>query len=175
MVQIVLMGLGAAAAAALLFASVASGSVLALPLFYLAPLPILIVGLGWSHWAALIAAAAAAVVLAVEGALVSLAFLIGIALPGWSLSYLALLARPLPEGPEWYPVGRLVLWAALISASVVGAALLGMGADAEGLRAMLHEVIEALIAGVARGGEKPEDMARLVDFLVAVTPAAAGA
>ena len=60
MMQIVLVGIGAGAAAALLFASVASGSMLATLLFYLAPLPILIAALGWSHWAALIAAAVAA-------------------------------------------------------------------------------------------------------------------
>ena len=49
MMQIVLVGIGAGAAAALLFASVASGSILATLLFYLAPLPILIAALGWSH------------------------------------------------------------------------------------------------------------------------------
>ena len=56
MVQLILIGIGAGAATALLFASVASGSPLSVPLFYLAPLPILIAALGWSHWAALIAA-----------------------------------------------------------------------------------------------------------------------
>src|SRR5947209_5276998 len=118
MIQIVLMGLGAGTAAALLFASVASGSVVAMPLFYLAPLPILIVALGWSHWAALIAAVTAAAWLAVEGVIVLIVFLLGIGLPAWWLGFLTLLARPAPtpEGHEWYPVGRLVLWAACISA-----------------------------------------------------------
>ncbi len=59
MVQVVLIGVGAGAATALLFASVASGSALSVPLFYLAPLPILIAAMGWSHWAALIAAVVA--------------------------------------------------------------------------------------------------------------------
>ena len=56
MVQLILIGISAGAATALLFASVASGSPLSVLLFYLAPLPILIAALGWSHWAALIAA-----------------------------------------------------------------------------------------------------------------------
>src|SRR6202521_312972 len=60
MTQIVLIGLGAGAAAALLFASVASGVILSVFLFYLAPLPILIAALGWSHWAGLVAAVTAA-------------------------------------------------------------------------------------------------------------------
>jgi hypothetical protein len=59
MMQIVLVGLGAGAAAALLLASVVSGSIAAIFLFYLAPLPILIAALGWNHIAGLIAAAVA--------------------------------------------------------------------------------------------------------------------
>jgi len=175
MVQIVLMGLGAGAAAALLFASVASGSVLALSLFYLAPLPILIVGLGWSHWAALIAGAAAAAVLAIQGTLVSLAFLIGVALPAWWLAYLALLARRLPEGQEWYPVGRLVLWAAVISALIVGVALISIAGDAASLRATLHDAFQSLLAGFLGEVERPENAAALVDLMVMIVPAAAGA
>src|SRR5262249_27512107 len=62
MMQIILVGLGAGAAAALLFASVVSGSIAAIFLFYLAPLPILIAALGWSHVAGLIAAASATAV-----------------------------------------------------------------------------------------------------------------
>ena len=51
MMQVFLIGIGAGAATALLFASVASGSPLSVLLFYLAPLPILMAALGWSHWA----------------------------------------------------------------------------------------------------------------------------
>jgi hypothetical protein len=48
-----LIALGAGAASALLFASIASGSLLAILLFYLAPLPILIAALSWTHWTGL--------------------------------------------------------------------------------------------------------------------------
>ena len=65
MIQIVLVGLGAGAAAALLFASVVSGSLAAVFLFYLAPLPIMIAALGWSHMAGLIAAASATALVAI--------------------------------------------------------------------------------------------------------------
>ena len=95
MMQLFLIGIGAGAATALLFASVASGSLFSVLLFYLAPLPILIAALGWSHWAALIAAVFASVGLAaVFGPFFFVAFLIGIGLPAWWLGYLALLARP---------------------------------------------------------------------------------
>src|SRR5215813_7206347 len=100
-----LVGLGAGACSALLFASMLSKSIIAIVLFYLAPLPILIVALGWSHWAGLLAA------LAIDS-FYFLAFLISIGLPAWWLGYLALLARPVGtqgdiDAIEWYPPGRL--------------------------------------------------------------------
>ena len=82
MVQIGLVGIAAGAAAALLFASVTSGVWLSIPLFYLAPLPIMIAGLGWSHWSALVAAVAASAALGVAfGGLFFLAFIAGAGLP----------------------------------------------------------------------------------------------
>ena len=127
MMQIAIIGIGAGAAAALLFASVTSGSWLSIPLFYLAPLPIMIAGLGWSHWAALTAALAGALGLgAVFGTVFLLAFPAGAGVPAWWLGYLAMLARPVrgqqrhwPAMPplEWYPPGRLVVWAAVLAAS----------------------------------------------------------
>src|SRR5262249_37881726 len=79
----------------------------------LAPLPILIAALGWSHVAGLIAAASAtAVVVALSGV-----FFIAvpvIAFGAWWLGYLALLARPATNAggaaPDWCPAARLVLW-----------------------------------------------------------------
>ena len=119
MMQVFLIGLSAGTATALLFASVASGSPLSVVLFYLAPLPILIAALGWSHWAALVAAIVASASLAsVFGSFFFISFLLGVGLPAWWLGYLALLARPAvtPGALEWYPAGHLVFWAAIISA-----------------------------------------------------------
>src|SRR5437867_2811559 len=126
MIQILLIGIGVGAAAALLFVSLLSGSLLSIFLFYLSPLPILIAALGWSHWAALLAAFFAAAGLAlIFGFFFFLAFLIGVGLPAWWLGYLALLARRNTggEGLDWYPPGNLVVWAALIGAFVVVATL----------------------------------------------------
>jgi hypothetical protein len=176
MTQIVLIGLGAGAAAALLFASVVSGSTVAMLLLVLAPLPVLIVALGWSHWAGLIAAATAAACLAVLGVDVPAVFLLGVGLPAWWLGYLTLLARPAatPNEREWYPVGRLVLWAACINALIVGAALLSSGTDLASLRSAMHAVLDSRLDDVI--GEQlddPADAGRLVDLVVMFVPAAA--
>jgi hypothetical protein len=183
MMQLYLIGLSAGFATALLYASVASGSLLSVLLFYLAPLPILIAALGWSHWAALIAAVVAAASLAaVFGAFFFVAFLFGVGLPAWWLGYLALLARPAataPGGLEWYPVGHLVLWAAIISGLIVTAVMLNFGTDEESFRAALRKGFERMFNPMERPASAPAssasrpDLSRLIDLLIVALPPAA--
>src|SRR5215467_5093507 len=100
MVQIVAIGIAAGAAAALVFASLVSGSSLSLLLASITPtlLPILIAALGWSHVAGLIGAFVAAVAAAVALTDVRfVTFLVTVGLPAWWLGYLALLGRPSRE------------------------------------------------------------------------------
>jgi len=177
MTQSILIGISAGAATALLFASVASGSLISVLLFYLAPLPILIAALGWSHWAALVAAMFASAALAtIFGPFLLLAFLFGIGLPAWWLGYLALLARPTgpaPENIEWYPIGNLVVWCAIAGAAVVIAALINFGAGEEGFRSALRTGIERMLKLQAPSKTPAPDVNRLVDFLVLALPPAA--
>ncbi len=182
MMQLILIGIGAGVATALLFASVASGALLSIFLFYLAPLPILIAALGWSHWAALIAAFSAAAGLAsVLSPFFFITFLVGIGLPAWWLGYLALLARPAPGATgqvEWYPVGRIVVWAAILGAAVVIAAIPNFGFDEESFRSGLRNVFERMLRAQTRGSADGPlsvpgvDAEKLVNFLVAVIPLA---
>jgi hypothetical protein len=177
MMQIVLIGLGAGTASALLFASVASGATASTLLLLLAPLPILIVALGWSHWAGLIAAATGAACLAVVGVEFLAAFLFGVGLPAWWLGYLTMLSRPAPSPGEreWYPIGRLVVWAAGIYALMVGALLLSFGTNLASLQSALHTVLDTRLDDVVGEQLDPDDAARLVDMLVMFVPAAAAA
>jgi hypothetical protein len=180
MMQIALIGVAAGAASALLFASVASGALLAIPLFYLAPLPILIAAVGWSHLAGLIAAFVAAISLAAAlGGFFFLSFLIGIGLPAWWLAYLALLARPAgptPDDLEWYPIGRILLWAAVLAALVVTFGILAIGTDAESFRSGLRGAIERLFEVQAdppkRRTFKLPGLGEMdaVEFMVLITP-----
>lgn len=181
MMQILLIGLGAGAASALLFASVASGSVLSIVLFYLAPLPIMIAALGWSHWSALVAAFAAAAGLSlVFGAFFIVAFLVGVGLPAWWLGYLSLLARPVsdrPDAMEWYPPGRLVVWAAIVSALTVIAAIPTFGFDEETFRAGLRASFERVLTAQSQADLPTEirgvDRKKVVDILATIIPLAA--
>jgi len=189
--QIAFIGIGAGAAAALLFASMSSGSWLSVALFYLAPLPIMIAGIGWSHWAALIAALSGALALgAAFSSVFFLAFLTSAGLPAWWLSYLAMLARPAVAGSvaappgtslEWYPPGRLLLWAALLAAGMVVIAIPALGLTAETFHAALSEKLTDLlrtqtgtIAGAPLTLPGVSDPAQLIDFLAnAIPPTAA--
>jgi hypothetical protein len=183
MVQLFLIGVSAGAATALLFASVASGSPLSVLLFYLASLPILIAAMGWSHWAALIAAVVASASLAAAfGSFFFITFLLGIGLPAWWLGYLALLARPgaTPDQLEWYPVGHLVFWAAIIGGAIVIAAMLTLGSDLDTFRATLRDGLNRMIEvgdRTAPGPGSPSPRAagpsRLIEFLVVALPPAA--
>lgn len=186
MMQFVVIGISAGVAAALLFASATSGAWLSIPLFYLAPLPIMIAGLGWGHLAALTAAITGAIALGlVFGAMFLLAFLTSAGVPAWWLSYLGMLARPVGGNGreptlEWYPIGRLVMWAAILAALVVIFAIPNFGTDAESFRTGLRDALSTMFraqsgtpldAPLSMPGVSKID--RLIDFLVNVIPPAA--
>jgi hypothetical protein len=178
-----LVGLAAGLCSALLFASLVSGSALSLLLVCLVPLPIMIAGMGWSHWAGLVAVATAAIVL---GVAIDPYFLVGfplsVGLPAWWLGYLALLARPAgPNGEfEWYPVGRLVLWTAFLSALVTSIGLAQFGSSEATIQQTLRTAFEHMLRlQLAIPSDAPlvvpgiDDPKRLIDTLVVVLPPAA--
>src|SRR6267378_1174035 len=130
MTQIALIGVGAGAAAALLFGSVTSGVGFSVILFYLAPL-----------------------------------------------------GRPVANGGaphmEWYPPGRLVLWAAILGAAVVAGALAMFGGDEatirHGLKGALDQVLRLQTGSAADAPLRVpgiEDADRVVEMLVSVLPPA---
>jgi hypothetical protein len=185
MMQIGLIALGAGTASALLFASVATGSLLSVLLFYLAPLPILIAVLGWIHWAGLIAALGGALALtAVFGGVFFFGFLASAGLPAWWLGYLAMLARPATisgngQTPtiEWYPPGRLVVWAAMLGALIVIIAIPNFGTNAEsfhaGLQSTLVQLLHLESTQTGNQAATVDTSGHVVDFLVAAIPPAA--
>jgi hypothetical protein len=190
MLWIALIGLGAGITSALLFAAVATGQTFAVALFYLTPLPIVIAGIGWSHLAGAIAALAAASAVGVFfGFWFVFAFLVAIGIPAYLLSYLAMLARPAHNAPgsspggghlEWYPVGRLVLAAALIAAAATAVSIAAFGFDVEsyrnGLKAAFERVLRAQLgtpAGQPLELPGTKDTQAALTLLVILMPPAA--
>lgn len=172
----VLIALAAGGAAALMFASIASGALMSIVLFYLAPLPLMVAGLGWGPLAALIGAIAGCIGIgATFGLSYIAAFGLGIGLPAWWLSRLALLGRPVEEAAapavEWYPVGRLVLWTAAFAALTTVGALVTLGGDEAAITAALKRGLMRVM-GLADTADVGADTERVLDALVAAAPAA---
>jgi len=141
-----------------------SGAGLAVMLSILAPLPIMIAAMGWSHWAGLLAAVVAAAMLgAVSGLFAFVTFLATAGLPAWWLGYLALLGRPVANGGathmEWYPPGRLVLWAAVLGGAVASWTLVGLGGDEATVRSSLRSALEGVLR--LQSGLSPDEPLRL--------------
>jgi hypothetical protein len=184
MIQLLLVAVGAGAAAALLFTSVATGSLLAILLFNLAALPILIAAMGWGHLAGLLGALLAAIGLGLTfGFFFFVAFLFGLGLPAWWLGYLALLGRPIASngssgGTEWYPIGRLVLWAAMIGAVVTVIGVLSVATEKEAFQSEIRTAVERAIRATPSRMQLPAeaDIKRGIGidlFIAAVPPSAA--
>lgn len=172
-------GVIAGLASALLIGVVVQATPLALALYLLAPLPILIVAMGWSHRTGLVAAAAGTLALAVASSpLRGLAFLVSTALPAWWLGYLALLGREAAPGRmEWYPTGRLLAWVAVTAAvALVVVVMLSSGDHAayqDRVRRLARAMLQLQIQEApARGaGLEEDDLARIAERVAGLAPA----
>ena len=181
MLTMILIALAAGLTSATMFASLASGAVLSLALFYLAPLPLMVVALGWGSRTGLIAGVAATIGLgALFGPKYMLAYAVMVALPALWLGHLALLARAPdehytpPSALDWYPVGRLLIWTAGFAALTTAGALLTLGTDVDTITAVMRQSLTHLSdtanqSGVANG-TTPDP---IIEALVSIAPGAA--
>jgi hypothetical protein len=180
MIAIILIALAAGCASALMFASIISGALISLLLFYLAPLPLMVSALGWGPIAATIGGITAAFGLgAIFGLPYCIAFALTVALPAWWLGHLALLGRPIPNsgngaapaapGMEWYPVGRILLWIAGFATLTTIAAMLTLGTDAETITGALRRGLMRILGQREASG----DTERWVAALAVIAPPAA--
>ncbi|MDI4664385.1 DUF2232 domain-containing protein [Xanthobacter autotrophicus] len=170
MALLILIGLAAGSASALLAAGVAAGALLAVPLFYLSPLPVMIAGIAFSPLAAAIAVATGGAGLWVAfGGTFLITYLVALGGPALGLSYAAMLARPDPAGRDglvWFPVGGLVLLAAGFAAVSVAVALFAMAQDYDAYRSAVTVAFQTLVESqglpAGAGGRDPGAMGILI-------------
>ncbi len=183
-----LIGLLAGVAAAVVFVSATTGPLpMRVILFLLTPLPLFLSGFGWGWVTTLIAGIVGMLVMAaLTTPAIGAIFAISQAIPSTILIYLVTLNRPAAgPGPdvdpvtrtEWYPVGRIVVWAAGISATMSIAALLLIGPDMETLRGevrnLIDVVLKAQLEAMNSGTTMSEaDLVRLTDLGIYLLPAA---
>jgi hypothetical protein len=157
MMQRIGIAIGAGLAAALLFAVMVKGTLLAMMLAYLAPLPIVIAALGWGlDMGAVAAGIASVVVAALVEPLSGGVFAASIALPAWLLSFAAVWPRErfYPRAAAaigektWFPVGWIVAIAALIGglvgAGVLASVILVYGGYSKGVESLAAQLIPDL-------------------------------
>jgi hypothetical protein len=184
MIAIVLIAIVAGSASALMFASIISGALISLLLFYLAPLPLMVAALGWGPLSATIGGIVAATGLgAIFGLPYGIAFAVTVALPAWWLGHLALLGRSIDNGAsgngarsvapdlEWYPVGRILLWITGFAALSTMAALLTVGTDATSITGALKRGLLRILG--PREAASTGESEQWIDALVTIAPAAA--
>ena len=167
-------GAGCGAVSALLFAVIATSSPLAFPLYLVAPLPILIATLGFTHHAGLTAALVASLLTSlVFSPLAGFVHAISIGFPSWFLGYLALLARPSedPTKSEWYPLGRLLMWNVAIAVVLTFVGALMLGSDYASFVSSFEELIGEMIAlepalfGHLATGDQSSTIASIANFM----------
>lgn len=183
-----LIGVLAGIAAAVVFVSATTGPLpMRVILFLLTPLPLFLAGFGWGWGTTLAAGIVGTLAMALMASpAVGAVFAISQAIPSTILIYLVTLNRPAAApgadvdpatGIEWYPVGRIVIWAAGISGLMALAAVMMIGPDLETLRAEIRKLIdvvlkaqfEAMNSGTAMS---EQDLDRLADIGIYLLPAA---
>lgn len=186
MITSLLIAGAAGCAAALMFASIISGALVSLLLFYLSPLPLMVAAMGWGPTSAAIGGTVAGAGLgSIFGIPYGAAFVLTVALPAWWLGHLALLGRPLAaptshandpapaaQPPiEWYPLGRILLWIAGFAALTTIGALLTLGTDGPTISGALQRGLLRIID--VQNAAELDRAKEVVDALVTIAPAAA--
>ena len=147
-----LMAIAAGIISAVVFASATTGPLpLRFVLFFLTPLPLYLAGLGLGPQAAAVSAIVATLtILALTNPVAALVFVVSTGLPAVLTTRFALLGRE-REGAdtakdmEWYPIGRIVMAAALFAGVFASLGLLVMGGDTAALTKAMHDAVEAFV------------------------------
>jgi len=164
MPQHIPVGLAAGLATALLFASASAGGMTGrFILFFLAPLPSYLAGLGWGAVAASLAAITSAIATSLLlGVKTGIVFFVSQGIPLVILCRLVLLNRTVqPQADEtggfgaplveWYPLGRVLAVAAAIASVLSVVSLLLLGGNVDELRSMMRKLVDDVLTGELPG------------------------
>ncbi len=177
--QSIFLGLAAGFISAIVFASATAGPMLSrMILFLLTPFSLYLAGLGLGFGPLLIGSAVAtAIILFLSNPLTALVYAASEALPAIVLTRLTLTAREEDGKLHWYPLGRIIIGAALISGALSFVYLAIQGADTEALTKAIRPEIENFaksLASVPGGTEAlgETQIGELTSIVVASLPGA---
>lgn len=165
-------GVAAGLAAALLSVGSAVQTSLSFILFLIAPLPVMVAGLGWGPGAALGAVATAALaVSSFASPLAGLAITATITLPAAIMAHFASLAQSSDDGRlAWFPLSGVLFRAALaIAAAFVIAGVAG-GYSSDFIKTFATELINQIAAGNPQAGITDEVKAQFASTFATLVP-----
>jgi len=164
-------------------------------LVYLAPLPCFIAGFGWRLNASLTATLAGTFFLAaLSGPSAGFGFLLSIGIPTLILTHLAYLSRESAalssdgaldrevddQSPsaelQWYPVGNLLFWSAIMAGLLAIAVIFSLGADIDSYRATVKELFEKTflkqLESLSGKEITPSDASSISEIAISILPGA---
>jgi hypothetical protein len=171
-VVLMAIAIGAGALSAILFASLLTGSLGAFVLAYLAPLPLLAIGLSLGPGGAVIAGATASIVLALVGGVVfAVVFALANAGPVMFVARQAALNRIDGQGGvEWYPVGTILAWLGGMAACAVAAIGVLIASGPDGFEGYANGVIAPTIAQLGATGLSADQLKTAAHAVAQVFP-----
>lgn len=146
--NVFLLAIAAGIVSAVVFASATTGAmVLRVVLFLLTPLSLYLAGLGLGVIPGAIAAiTATTTVMLITNPLTAEIYAISTAIPAFVCTRFTLMSRGPEDQREWYPIGRIVVFAALFAGLFAMLALIMMGGgDIETLTKMLRGAVQAFV------------------------------
>ncbi|MET1046805.1 MAG: DUF2232 domain-containing protein [Hyphomicrobium sp.] len=145
--NVFILALAAGLISAVVFASATTGAfLLRIVLFLLTPLSLYLTGLGLGPIAAAIAAITATTcVLLIANPLAAEVYAVSTALPAVVCTRLALLSRDVDGERHWYPIGRIIVVAAIFAGIFTMLALMLMGGDIDTLTKLMRTVVESFV------------------------------
>ncbi|NVK17542.1 MAG: DUF2232 domain-containing protein [Methylocystaceae bacterium] len=148
--KVVLFALGSGALSALLALSLITGSGLALILAYLAPFPLLLVGLGNGGKATAIAGfAGIAFAILIGGPYSGVLYAAMSAVPIWLIVRLVLTSRTRDGVEEWFPVGNILVTLAGYGSALFVLTLAFLPVGADGIAQMVRDFLSTVLDTVA--------------------------
>jgi hypothetical protein len=145
--KVFLLAIAAGVISAVVFASATTGAMmLRVILFLLTPLSLYLAGLGLGVIAGAIAAiTATTAVMLMANPLTAEVYAISTAIPAVICTRFTLMSRGPEDDREWYPIGRIVVVAALFAGVFAMLALILMGGDVDTLTKMLRGAVESFV------------------------------
>ena len=129
---------------------------------FVAPMPIVIIALGWGPLYGIVSAIAGFVIISTFGIFNALSYLLTTVLPFLFIAYLIMLNRATisktadkQSDVEWYPISNVIIWTAIISGTIATIFTLQIGLDFETYKTNLLKIFDEVLKILTQSSQEP--------------------